>query len=200
MRLIASALMLVAGLAMAAEPVARFDQAQFEKRFRQADKGKKGKLSRAEAYAEFPGMPQYFDEIDRNRDGFITLDEVKRAMERRVDAAITAGRAGRYGSSATLGAGDATLGTGSATPGTGSTTPARAAPCPAQAASHPAPAPPQPPMRHQRNSRRNSPARPKPGATIVTNTTNRWPAATKKARQRGEPISDSPPTFLKKSF
>ena len=108
MRIICGALMLVAGLVSAAEPAGRFDQAQFEKRFRQADKGNKGKLSREEAYAEFPRMPKFFDEIDANRDGFITLNEVNRALERRVDAAMEARSvARRYGSAAIDAAGAA---------------------------------------------------------------------------------------------
>jgi len=98
MRLFVCALMLVSGFAMAAEPMQRFDQAQFEQRFHKADKGNKGKLSRAEAYAEFPRMPEFFDEIDNNKDNFITLDEVRRARERRVNAAIEASNpARRYG-------------------------------------------------------------------------------------------------------
>lgn len=82
----------------AAAPVDRFDPVEFEKRFNKADKAKQGKLSRAEAYAEFPRMPEFFDEIDRNKDNFITMREVNAAMERRVNAAISAGNpANRYG-------------------------------------------------------------------------------------------------------
>jgi hypothetical protein len=76
-----------------------FDAAQFEKRFHKADKDNKGKLSREAAYAEFPRMPEFFDEIDTNKDGFITLEEVNKAMERRVNAAISASKSSnRYGS------------------------------------------------------------------------------------------------------
>jgi len=99
MRYIACALMFVSGLLIAAPPPVRLDPVEFEQRFHKADKGKKGKLTRAEAYAEFPRMPEFFDEIDTNRDGFITLQEVKKAMDRRVDAAINASNpARRYGS------------------------------------------------------------------------------------------------------
>jgi hypothetical protein len=66
-----------------------FSQANFEKRFRSADKDKNGMLSREEAYAEFPRMPEFFDEIDTNRDNKITLLEVKKALKRRVDAAMS---------------------------------------------------------------------------------------------------------------
>jgi hypothetical protein len=96
MRYLAFALMLASPLVWATSD--KFDYAQFEKRFNSADKNKNGKLSREEAYAEFPRAPEFFDEIDTNRDGFITLKEVQKAMERRVNAAITASkRAYRYG-------------------------------------------------------------------------------------------------------
>lgn len=98
-------LLLLSTAAWAQTAAERFDPVQFEKRFHQADRGKKGKLSRQEAYAEFPRMPEFFDEIDSNKDNFITLDEVHRAVERRVNAAMDASQgASRYGG----------LGTGSA--------------------------------------------------------------------------------------
>jgi hypothetical protein len=99
MRYLAFALMLVSTFVWADPTTDRFDRAQFEKRFHRADKDKKGKLSREEAYAEFPRMPEFFDEIDTNKDGFITLKEVDKAIERRVNAAINASKsANRYGS------------------------------------------------------------------------------------------------------
>ena len=99
MRFLAFALMLVSPFVWADATTDKFDPGQFEKRFHKADKDKKGKLSREEAYAEFPRMPEFFDEIDTNKDGFITLDEVHDAMERRVNAAISASQsANRYGS------------------------------------------------------------------------------------------------------
>lgn len=91
MRYLLSALMLVSTFVWADSATNQFDAAQFEKRFHKADKDHKGKLSRQEAYAEFPRMPEFFDEIDVSKDNFITLEEVHRAMERRVDAAIDAG-------------------------------------------------------------------------------------------------------------
>jgi len=98
MRYLAFVLILASPLVWAGATADKFDYAQFEKRFNKADKDKKGKLSREEAYAEFPRMPEFFDEIDTNRDGFITLNEVQKAMERRVDAAINASQqAHRYG-------------------------------------------------------------------------------------------------------
>jgi hypothetical protein len=77
----------------ATEPVA-FNEAAFEQRFKAVDKGNTGKISRTQAYAAFPRMPEFFAEIDANKDDFITLDEVSNAMERRVNAAISASRPG----------------------------------------------------------------------------------------------------------
>ncbi len=88
-------LLLLPLAALAAQAPTTFDPAEFEQRFHAADTGNKGKLSRQEAYAEFPRMPQYFDQIDTNRDGYITLIEVEKAMQRSVDAAISAGRIGK---------------------------------------------------------------------------------------------------------
>ncbi|MGC2049448.1 MAG: hypothetical protein WA635_12665 [Gallionella sp.] len=99
MRYLAIALMVASPFAWADAATEKFDPAQFEKRFHDADKDKKGKLSREEAYGEFPRMPEFFDEIDTNKDGFITLKEVNNAMERRVNAAINTSKpATRYGS------------------------------------------------------------------------------------------------------
>jgi len=98
MRFLAVALMLVSTCVWADKAKVQYDPVQFEKRFHHADKGKKGKLTRKEAYAEFPRMPEFFDEIDTNKDGFITLKEVNNAMERRVDAAMKASKSvNRYG-------------------------------------------------------------------------------------------------------
>lgn len=99
MRYLAFALMLVSTFVWAKPITEKYDPVKFEKRFHHADKDKNGKLSRKEAYAEFPRMPEFFDELDANKDGFITLKEVHDAMERRVNAAINASKsANRYGS------------------------------------------------------------------------------------------------------
>lgn len=96
MRHILFSLLLTPLLAVAAAP-AEFDPVKFEKRFRAADKNMDGKLSRAEAGLEFPRMPEFFDEIDANHDGLITLVEVDKAMQKRVNAALAASKAGnRY--------------------------------------------------------------------------------------------------------
>ncbi len=86
----------MSGLAMAAGPQDN-SQERFEKRFRAADKDRNGSLSREEAYAEFPRAPEYFDQIDSNKDGQVSLAEVKKAMQKRVDAALAAsGSKGKY--------------------------------------------------------------------------------------------------------
>lgn len=70
------------------------NQEQFEKRFRAADKDGDGKLSREEAYAEFPKAPELFNEIDANNDNYITLTEISQARARRIEAALNAGAIG----------------------------------------------------------------------------------------------------------
>jgi|GEM_PF-2442398 len=99
MRYLACVLMLASLPVWAGKTMKTFDPVQFEKHFHHADKDKNGKLNREEAYAEFPRMPEFFDEIDTNKDGFITLEEVNKAMERRVNAAMNSSHpAKRYGS------------------------------------------------------------------------------------------------------
>jgi hypothetical protein len=98
MRTALACLVLASTSVLAAPASEQFDPAQFEQRFHKADANTDGQLSRKEAYAEFPRMPEFFDEIDSNRDNAITLPEVKLAMERRVDAAVRATRG--YGSTA----------------------------------------------------------------------------------------------------
>lgn len=94
-QLIALSTLLITSLATAAPPIGEFNQAEFEKRFKAADKTKTGRLSRQAAYAEFPRMPQYFDEIDRNKDGFITLKEVEQALDHRLETAMKASTMGK---------------------------------------------------------------------------------------------------------
>ena len=71
-----------------------FSQEIFERRFRAADKDGDGRLSRAEAYAEFPRAPKFFDEIDADRDQHVTLVEFNRALERRAATALGSGSLG----------------------------------------------------------------------------------------------------------
>jgi hypothetical protein len=67
-----------------------YSQDIFERRFGAADKDGDGRLSRTEAYAEFPRAPQFFDEIDGNRDGHVTQVEFNQALDRRAAAALDA--------------------------------------------------------------------------------------------------------------
>ena len=90
LQLCACALILSTGPIFAAAQIPTMDPVVFEQRFHKADKDKNGKLSRAEAYAEFPRMPEFFDEIDGNKDDSITLVEVRRALDKRINAAIEA--------------------------------------------------------------------------------------------------------------
>jgi hypothetical protein len=107
----------VATVVLAAPEPETFNEAAFEKRFKAADKGNKGKLSREEAYAEFPRMPEFFVEIDENKDNYITLVEVTNAMERRVNAAINASQTGsQYAGGAEMTEGGAIAGSSAATP------------------------------------------------------------------------------------
>ena len=96
MRTSLACLLLASTSVLAAPPSEPFDPVKFEQRFHKADANTDGQLSRKEAYAEFPRMPEFFDEIDRNQDNAITLPEVKDALQRRVDAAFKATRG--YGS------------------------------------------------------------------------------------------------------
>ena len=95
MRSAVISLMLVSAAAWAEPVIQQYDPAVFEQRFNKADVDGNGRLSRQEAYAAFPRMPEFFDEIDSDKDGAITLSDVEQALERRVNAAM--GSTGRYG-------------------------------------------------------------------------------------------------------
>jgi len=94
MRIAVISLMLVSTAVLAEPAVQQYDPARFEQRFKNADVDSNGRLSRQEAYAAFPRMPEFFDEIDSNKDVTITLTEVEQALERRVNAAV--GSTNRY--------------------------------------------------------------------------------------------------------
>ena len=51
-------------------------------RFKAADKDGDGRISRAES-AALPGIAKHFDEIDTNKDGFITKEELKAQHDKR---------------------------------------------------------------------------------------------------------------------
>jgi Ca2+-binding EF-hand superfamily protein len=54
--------------------------AQVEARFKAADANKDGKLSKAEAKAKMPRIYSNFDRIDTDKDGLVTLDQIKAAV------------------------------------------------------------------------------------------------------------------------
>ena len=56
---------------------------KMHERLKAADKDGDGKISRAEA-AALPRIAKHFDEIDANKDGFITREELKAFHEKRV--------------------------------------------------------------------------------------------------------------------
>ncbi len=58
-------------------------RARFEQRFKKADADGNGTLSRAEAQKSMPVIARHFDEIDANKDGQISLDEIKAAEQAR---------------------------------------------------------------------------------------------------------------------
>lgn len=59
------------------------DRAQkMHERLKAADKDGDGKISRAEAVA-LPRIAKHFDEIDTNKDGFITREEMKAFHDKR---------------------------------------------------------------------------------------------------------------------
>lgn len=101
---ITAGLFFVSAAVIGDTPPNRMSKSQFEQMFKAADIDKDGVLTRAEAYAKFPKAPKFFDQIDRNKDGYVSLQEVEAAMKRSVDAAITAGVASkRYSGAADTG-------------------------------------------------------------------------------------------------
>lgn len=57
----------------------RGERAQkMQERLKAADTNADGKISRDEANASLPGMAKNFDTLDKNKDGFITKDEMHR--------------------------------------------------------------------------------------------------------------------------
>jgi len=111
MRYMIFGIFFVSTIAAGGTPPNRMSKAEFEQKFKEADKNQDGVLSRQEAYAKFPKAPKFFDQIDSNKDGQVSLAEVKAAMERSVDAAISAGVAAkRYPGAAGTAAGGAASG------------------------------------------------------------------------------------------
>ena len=56
---------------------------KMHERFKVADKDGDGKISREEAVA-LPRLAKHFDEIDTNKDGFITKEEMRAFHEKRM--------------------------------------------------------------------------------------------------------------------
>ncbi len=70
----------IAGLAqpVLAEEAGKGDRAQkMQERFKAADKDNDGKISKAEADASLPRLAKHFADIDTNKDGFITKEEMR---------------------------------------------------------------------------------------------------------------------------
>ncbi len=53
---------------------------KLEDRFAAADKDHDGKLTKAEAEAGMPRLAKHFDEVDTQKAGSVTLDQVKQYM------------------------------------------------------------------------------------------------------------------------
>lgn len=94
MRYLLFCLACLPAVSMAQTAADKANQEKFEQRFRTADKNGDGRLSRGEAYAEFPTAPKFFNEIDANNDHYITLIEFNQAMARRVEATVAASSRG----------------------------------------------------------------------------------------------------------
>ncbi len=57
-------------------------QQKFEARFKAADTNGDGGLSKEEAAKSFPWLARRFDQLDTNKDGLLTIDELKAAHHR----------------------------------------------------------------------------------------------------------------------
>jgi len=61
------------------------DKAQFDKRFRAADKDGDGTLTREEARRSMPSVYRRFNEIDTDKDGKVTRGEIEAAFSKRAN-------------------------------------------------------------------------------------------------------------------
>ncbi|MEC5399040.1 hypothetical protein [Uliginosibacterium sp. H1] len=73
----------------AAKAPPQISHEEFSRRFKSADKAGKGALSRDQALKAFPNIGRYWDDIDTNRDGAMTLAEVDAAWQRAMDRAMS---------------------------------------------------------------------------------------------------------------
>jgi hypothetical protein len=81
--LIAIALVSAATLVMAAEPANAPARGAGAEKMRAADTNGDGLISRAEAAASLPRVSKHFDEIDANKDGQLSRDEMRAFHEAR---------------------------------------------------------------------------------------------------------------------
>ncbi len=58
-------------------------RARMREKLQRADQNGDGSISRAEAERDLPGVARHFDQIDVNRDGIISRDELRAAREKR---------------------------------------------------------------------------------------------------------------------
>lgn len=72
----------MAALAPAQAADDSYKEKQLEKHFKAADKDHDGKLTRAEAEAGMPRVAKNFDQIDKDKKGYVTLDDIKQAMQK----------------------------------------------------------------------------------------------------------------------
>ena len=56
------------------------ERPELEQRFKEANKKGDGKLTPEEAQAGMPLVAKHFGEIDKDKKGYVTLDEIKAAM------------------------------------------------------------------------------------------------------------------------
>ncbi|MBL8511007.1 MAG: EF-hand domain-containing protein [Betaproteobacteria bacterium] len=71
-------------------------KAEMESRLKAADKNGDGKISREEA-AALPRIAKKFDQIDTNKDGFVTLEEIKASMAQHAQEHGQHGAGGDHG-------------------------------------------------------------------------------------------------------
>ena len=76
-RLVAIAALSLGSIGIAAA----VDTADLEKRFAAADKDADGKLTKAEADAGMPRVAKNFDRLDKDKKGYVTLDQLKAAAD-----------------------------------------------------------------------------------------------------------------------
>lgn len=75
--------LLAAGAAYAQDKPERKERIeQFNKRFAEADTNADGKLSREEAQGKMPYVASHFDEIDADKKGYVTKQDVAKMLKK----------------------------------------------------------------------------------------------------------------------